>query len=140
MKVMLDRDIAELYGIPTKALKQAVRRNTSRFPDDFMFQLSQEEFSNWRSQFVTSKQDRMGLRYSPMVFTEQAVQVNIAIMRTFVQLRNLMDNNRDLAQKIDSLEMKYDEQFAIVFEAIKKLVTREAAPKKIKRRTAGFYP
>ena len=72
-KVMLDRDLAELYGVQTKVLKQSVRRNISRFPDDFMFELTGEEFQNWRSQFVTSKSDRMGLRYKPMVFTEQGV-------------------------------------------------------------------
>jgi len=93
-KDLLDRDLAELYGVETKALKQAVRRNIKRFPDDFMFELSKEEFENWRSQFVTSNSDKMGLRYRPMTFTEQgiamlssvlrsnrAIEVNIAIMR-----------------------------------------------------------
>ena len=72
-KVLLDRDLAELYGVKTKALKQAVRRNIERFPDDFMFELTKEEFENWRSQFVTSNSDKMGLRYKPMAFTEQGV-------------------------------------------------------------------
>jgi hypothetical protein len=99
-KVMLDRDLAVLYGVETKVLKQAVRRNIERFPPDFMFELTKGEFENWRSQFVTSRGDRMGLRYAPMAFTEQgvamlssvlrsrrAVQVNIEIMRAFVRLR-----------------------------------------------------
>jgi hypothetical protein len=73
IRVMLDRDLAELYGVETKALKQAVRRNIRRFPEDFMFELTKEEFRNWRSQFVTSNRDKMGLRYSPMAFTEQGV-------------------------------------------------------------------
>lgn len=152
-KVMLDRDLAGLYGIQTKVLKQAVRRNSQRFPSDFMFQLSQEELMIWRSQFVTSKQDRKGLRYSPMAFTEQgvamlssvlrspqAIQVNIAIMRTFVQLRQLMDVNRDLKKQIESLENKYDEQFSIVFEAIKQLVVLESEKTERIRRKAGFHP
>jgi hypothetical protein len=99
-KVMLDRDLAALYEIPTKVLKQAVRRNIDRFPDDFMFVLDKRELAAWRSQFVTSNSDRKGLRYPPMAFTEQgvamlssvlnsqrAVQVNITVMRTFVRLR-----------------------------------------------------
>ena len=101
-RIMLDRDLAELYGVKTKALKQAVRRNIARFPEDFMFELTKEEFRNWRSQFVTSNQDKMGLRYRPMAFIEQgvamlssilkserAIGVNVAIMRAFVQLREI---------------------------------------------------
>ena len=82
-KVILDRDIARLYGIPTKALKQAVKRNLNRFPMDFMFELSPEEFQNWRSQFVTSNSDKMGLRYAPMVFTEQGVEVLLIAKEPF---------------------------------------------------------
>ena len=101
VKVMLDRDLAELYGVETKVLNQAVKRNIERFPLDFMFQLDKEEFQNWRSQFVTSNSDKMGLRYAPFVFTEQgvamlssvlnsdtAIQANIQIMRTFSIVRN----------------------------------------------------
>ena len=134
-KVILDRDLAELYGVETKALKQAVRRNIERFPDDFMFELSKAELENWRSQFVTSNADLMGLRYSPMAFTEQgvamlssvlrskrAVQVNVEIMRTFVRLRQMLSSNAELAQKLNALEKKYDSQFKIVFDAIKKLM------------------
>src|SRR6266516_768535 len=135
-RVMLDRDLAALYQLPTKALKQAVRRNRERFPNDFMFVLNQSEFHSWRSQFVTSKEDRKGLRYAPMAFTEQgvamlssvlnssrAVQVNIAIMRTFVNLRQIFASNVELAQKLDELEKKYDKQFKIVFDAIRQLMT-----------------
>jgi hypothetical protein len=136
-KVMLDRDLAVLYEVPTRALKQAVRRNIKRFPPDFMFELTKEEFQNWRSQFVTSNRDKMGLRYKPMAFTEQgvamlssvlnsdrAIDVNIEIMRAFVRLR------RTLA----ALEEKYDEQFKVVFEAIHQLMT---PPEKTSRKI-GF--
>ena len=141
-KVMLDRDIAELYGVETRALKQAVRRNIKRFPGDFMFELTKEEFENWRSQFVTSNRDKMGLRYRPMAFTEQgvamlssvlkserAIEVNIAIMRTFVQLRQMLTTHKDLARKLMTLEKKYDEEFKIVFEAIHELMTPPEKPR-----------
>jgi hypothetical protein len=147
-KVMLDRDLAVLYGIPTKALKQAVRRNADRFPDDFMFVLNEEELKQWRSQFVTSKEDRKGLRYAPMAFTEQgvamlssvlnssrAVQVNIAIMRTFVKLREIMTSHAELAHKIEEMEKKYDSQFSVVFDAIHELIS---APEP-KRKEIGFH-
>lgn len=148
-KVILDRDLAVLYGVETRALKQAVRRNPERFPGDFMFELSDDEFANWRSQFVISSSDRQGLRHVPMAFTEQgvamlssvlrsprAIEVNIAIIRTFVQLRRLMDSNRDLARRIEDLERKYDEQFSVVFEAIKKLISHEASASP--KRKIGF--
>ncbi len=134
-KVMLDRDLAALYGVQTKVLKQAVRRNAKRFPDDFMFELTTKEFENWRSQFVTSKSDKMGLRYKPMAFTEQgvsmlssvlnserAIQVNIQIMRTFTKLREMILTHKELKQKIEAMERKYDYHFKIVFDAIKKLL------------------
>ncbi len=144
-KVILDRDLAALYGVPTKALKQAVKRNADRFPDDFMFVMDPEEFAEWRSQFVTSKADRMGLRYPPMAFTEQgvamlssvlnserAVKVNIAIMRAFVQLRCLLETHEDLARKLTELEKKYDAQFRAVFDAIRQLMAPpDPPPKKI---------
>jgi ORF6N domain-containing protein len=162
-KVMLDVDLAKLYGVTTKALNQAMRRNKRRFPEDFAFRLSREEFDSMRSQIVTTSKDRPGIwsqivttsqRYRrsdslPVAFTEQgvamlssvlrssrAVEVNIAIMRTFVQLRRLMDTNRDLARKIDALERKYDEQFSVVFAAIKELI----APPPPLRKTIGFHP
>jgi len=147
-KVMLDRDLAELYGVPTKVLKQAVRRNVDRFPDDFMFILSPEEFTTLRSQFVTSKSDpRGGVQYSPMAFTEQgvamlssvlnsrrAIRVNITIMRAFVQLRALLATHADLARKLEELEKKYDVQFRVVFDALRQLMT----PPDPLRRQIGF--
>ena len=160
-KVLLGQHLAALYGVSVKALNQAVKRNVERFPDDFMFQLSTDEYDALRSQIVISirslplrSQDvtlKRGqhIKYLPYAFTEQgiamlstvlrsprAVQVNIAIMRTFVQLRRLMDTNRDLARKIEALEKKYDEQFAVVFEAIKQLIAPPAPSKK----QIGFHP
>lgn len=142
-KVMLDRDLAELYGVETRVLKQAVRRNIKRFPEDFMFELSKQEFGHWRSQFVTSKRDRMGLRYAPMVFTEQgvamlssvlksdrAILVNIQIMRAFTQLRRMLATHKDLKKKIEEMEKKYDQQFQVVFEAIRRLLAADEKPKK----------
>src|SRR5262249_31372610 len=118
-KIMFDADLAKLYGVSTKALNQAFRRNKQRFPADFVFQLSRSEYDDLKSQIVTSSQHG-GRRRPPYAFTEQgvamlssvlrsarAVEVNIAIMRTFVQLRRLMDTNRDLARKIEALEKKY---------------------------------
>ena len=147
-KVMLDTDLAELYRVPTKSMNLAVKRNADRFPEDFTFQLTDDEAAGLRFHFETSKRGRGGRRYLPYAFTEQgvamlssvlrsarAVEVNIAIMRTFVQLRRLMDTNRDLARKIEALEKKYDEKFAVVFEAIKQLITPPEPPK----RQIGFH-
>jgi hypothetical protein len=113
-KVMLDRDLAALYGVETKALKRAVKRNITRFPDDFMFVMTQGELADWRRQFGTSNSERMGLRYPPMAFTEQevamlssvlnserAIAVNIAIMRTFARLRHILASHADLALKLE---------------------------------------
>lgn len=134
-KVMLDSELAELYQVPTKVFNQAVRRNRTRFPKDFMFQLSRDEDESLRSQIVTSKIGRGGRRYRPYVFTEQgvamlssvlnserAVQVNIAIMRAFVRLREMVGSNKELATKLEALEKKYDGQFRVVFQAIRKLM------------------
>jgi len=147
-KVMLDRDLADLYGVPTKALKQAVKRNEARFPEDFMFVLNRQELANWRSQFVTSNADKMGLRRSPMAFTEQgvamlssvlnseqAVQVNIAIIRAFVRLRQILASHADLARKLEELEKKYDAQFRVVFDALRQLVN----PPEPKKKEIGFH-
>jgi hypothetical protein len=141
LKVMLDRDLAELYGVETKVLKQAVRRNIKRFPDDFMFELSKQEFAHWRSQFVTSKKDKMGLRYSPMAFTEQgvamlssvlnsdrAIEVNIQIMRVFTRLRQILSNTKDLRRELYELKRVTDERFRIVFETLDQLLIREKRP------------
>jgi hypothetical protein len=148
-KVLLDRDLAALYGITTKALKQAVKRNSDRFPDDFMFILNPKEFTEWRSQFVTSNADRMGLRHAPMAFTEQgvamlssvlnsprAIQVNIAIMRAFVNLRRMLATHADLARKLAEMEKKYDRQFAVVFDAIRQLME---PPEEPPRKRIGFH-
>jgi len=162
-KVMLDSDLARLYGVEARALNQAVARNRKRFPADFMFQLTDKEYERIRSQFVTtsgraalhssqtvmSSRKHRGRHYRPYAFTEQgvamlssvlrssrAVEANIAIMRTFVQLRRLMDTNRDLARKIEALEKKYDEQFAVVFDAINELIAPPEPPKK----QIGFHP
>ena len=126
LKVMLDRDLAALYGVETRVLKQAVRRNVDRFPDDFMFVLDRQEFANLTSQSVISS-SWGGLRHAPMAFTEQgvamlatvlnskrAIDVNIAIMRTFVKLRQMLDSHARLAKKLAELEAKYDGQFRIV--------------------------
>lgn len=152
-KVLLDADLASLYGVTVGALNQAVKRNQSRFPADFMFQLTRakaEAVLPSRSQSVILKRGQ-NIKYLPHAFTEQgvamlsrvlrsarAVEVNIAIMRTFVQLRRLMDSNRDLARKIEAMEKRYDEQFAIVFEAIKKLIAEDDAHKKKPKRRIGF--
>lgn len=142
-KVILDRDLSELYGVKTKRLKEQVRRNIERFPIDFMFELTKEELTNWRSQFATSNQDIMGLRVPPFAFTEhgvlmlssvlrseRAVQVNIQIMRAFTKLRKMLFTHGELKQKIESMEKKYDQQFKIVFDAIKQLLETEETPKK----------
>jgi hypothetical protein len=146
-KVMLDVNLANLYEVETRALIQAVKRNKSRFPSDFMFELTNQEFETLRSQIVISKMGRGGRRYLPYVFTEQgvamlssvlnsnkAIPVNIQIMRTFVKLRRLMETHADLARKIEALEKKYDGQFKVVFEAIRQLVI----PPETKRRRIGF--
>jgi len=118
-KVMLDRDLAELYGVETKVLKQAVRRNINRFPSDFMFEMTTEELEDWRSQFVTSKEDRQGLRYAPFCFTEQgvtmlscvlnserAIAVNIQIMRIYTRIREMLLTHKDILLKLEQLEKK----------------------------------
>jgi hypothetical protein len=140
-QVILDEDIARLYQVETKVLNQAVKRNLSRFPEDFMFQLNEEEFVNLKSQFVTSSWG--GRRTPPYAFTEQgvamlsgvlnsqrAIEVNIAIMRTFVHLRKWMEENKSLAAKVRALEKKYDEKFHLVFQAIQQLIKEEEKPKK----------
>jgi hypothetical protein len=171
-KVMLDFDLAELYGVPTKALNQAVRRNLERFPEDFMFQLTAEEVKNVvsqnvipsfveeggssqsvmssrpRSQSVTLKRGQ-NIKYLPYAFTEQgvamlssvlrsdrAVQVNIAIMRAFVRLRQMLSTNAELARRLEDMEKKYDGQFKVVFDALRQLMTPPPAPPK---KEIGFH-
>ena len=145
-KVMLDADLAELYGVETKILVRAVKRNVDRFPSDFMIQLNKEEFENLRFQFGTSSRWG-GRRYLPYAFTEQgvamlssvlnsdrAIKVNIEIMRAFVSLRQLLASNKELAKRFDELEKKYDSQFKVVFDAIRQLMI----PPEPKRRKIGF--
>ena len=145
-KVMLSTDLAELYQVEPRVLVQAVKRNIARFPEDFMFQLTEEEFSNLKSQIVISSWG--GLRRArPYAFTEQgvamlssvlrskrAIQVNIEIMRAFVRLRRMLASHADLARKLEALEKKYDAQFRVVFEAIRELMR----PPEPKKRPIGF--
>jgi len=163
-RVLLDADLAALYGVPTKALNQAVKRNQDRFPADFMFQLAADEWSASRSQSVTASSPCTGMRSQtvtasrrnigalPYAFTEQgvamlssvlrsprAVEVNIAIMRTFVQLRRLMDGNRELARTIEAMEKKYDEKFTVVFDAIKQLIAEDESRKAQPKRRIGLH-
>ena len=140
-RVMLDSDLAELYAVSTRRLNEQVRRNLSRFPPDFMFQLTEGETAALRSQIAISNTVRGGRRYRPLVFTEQgvamlssvlhserAILVNIAIMRAFVRLRQLLATHKDLVRKLDELEKRYDKHFAVVFMAIRKLMARAEPP------------
>ena len=145
-KVMLDADLAELYEVETFNLNKAVKRNIDRFPQDFMFQLTKEEADSLRFQTGMSKKEgRGGRRYFPYAFTEQgvamlssvlnskrAVQVNIAIMRAFVKLREMLASHKDLARKLADMERKYDHQFKVVFDAIRQLMTPPDTKKKSK--------
>ena len=142
-RVMLDADLARLYGVETGDLNRAVKRNARRLPDDFMFVLNKQEVANLICQIGISSSGWGGRRKPVMAFTEQGVamlssvlrsdraaDVNIAIMRTFVQLRRLMDSNLELARKIAEMEKRYDEQFGTVFQAIQQLIAEEAEPKR----------
>jgi hypothetical protein len=145
-KVMLDKDLAKLYGVDTRALIQAVKRNTERFPEDFCFQLSNQEFMSLRSQIVISRHG--GRRLPPYVFTEQgvamlsgvlhspaAIRANVEIMRTFVRLRQFIAANNELAKKLSALEMRFDSQFKLVFDAIREIMNPTQPPK---NRRIGF--
>ena len=151
-KVMLDEDLARLYQVRTKALVQAVKRNRNRFPEDFMFQLTSEEYLSLRSQIVTSS-GKAGRRALPYAFTEhgvsmlssvlnseRAVEVNIAIIRTFIKMRQMIGANRELSIRLDQLERKYDAQFKVVFNSIRELIDKKP-PLTIepnKKRKIGF--
>ena len=154
-KVMIDKDLAELYGIETKRLKEAVRRNRKRFPDDFMFEMSKEELENWRTQFATSNSERMGLRYPPFCFTEQgvtmlscvlnserAIHVNIQIVRVFSRMRELLITNKDILQKLMELESKgieHDKKIKLIFEYLQQLRNSESKREEFnKRPRIGF--
>ena len=149
-KVMLDFDLAEMYGVETKRLKEAVKRNASRFPSDFMFTLTQKEFQGLRSQIATSKKG--GTRYLPFAFTEQgvamlssvlnsekAIEVNIIIIRTFVLIRQFALTYTDLQQKISKLEKKYNNNFKEIFQALNLLLTEKQQQEDFfKRERIGF--
>jgi hypothetical protein len=147
-KVMLDEDLAQLYKVDTRILTRAVRRNAVRFPSDFMFQLSDQEVISLRSQFGISKEGKGGRRYNPLAFTEQgiamlsavlhsdqAVLVNIEIMRAFVKLRSIIASQEGLTQKLADLEKRYDHQFKVVFDAIREIMSPKVVPK---RQQIGF--
>ena len=148
MKVMLDYDLAPLYGIEAKYLKRAVKRNLSRFPRDFMVKLTEQEYDSLRCQIGTLKRGQHA-KYLPYAFTEQgiamlssvlnserAIQVNIAIIRAFVKLREILLTHKELSRKLDELEKKYDAKFRVVFEAIRRLMKEEEKPKA----PIGFHP
>ena len=139
-RVILDSDLADLYGVSTKRLNEQVTRNKDRFPDDFMFRLTRDEFQNLKSQIATSSWG--GRRYPPRAFSEHgalmaanvlnstnAVQSSIQVIRTFIRLRELMATHKDLARKLTSLEKKYDRQFKVVFDAIRQLMEPDKPPK-----------
>jgi hypothetical protein len=154
-KVLLDRDLADLYGVETRGLNQAVKRNIKRFPDDFMFQMTKEEFEIWKSQIVISKNDRMGLRKPPYVFTEQgvamlssvlnsdrAILVNIQIMRVFTKMRALLESHKEILRKLESIEKKeieQDEKIILIFEYLKQLEQAKQEETVLKeRKRIGF--
>ncbi len=140
-KVMIDRDLAELYGVETKVLKQAVKRNIDRFPPDFMFEMTKDELQNWRSQFVTSNSDKMGLRYSPFCFTEQgvtmlactlnskrAIDINIQIVRVFTKIREALSDNLLIKLDVEELKKKVnnqDKNIELVFSYLDELMEKQ---------------
>ena len=146
--VILDSDLAALYGTTTKKLNQQVKRNNERFPDEFVFQLTEKEWNALRSQFVTSKKGRGGRRYMPHAFTEHgalmaanvvnselAIQMSIAVVQAFVKIRRLALSTEGIARKVNQLEKKYDEQFKVVFQAIRELIM---APEEPSKKIGGF--
>lgn len=152
-KVILDYDIAELYGIETKRLKEAVRRNLTRFPNDFMFELSENEFNELlRTQNASSNKGRGGIRYRPFAFTEQgvamlssilnterAIEVNISIVRTFIHIRQMALENSDILEKLGTMESRYDRQFADVYEALNFLISKDKLQTQQKERKQIGY-
>ncbi|CAN5315874.1 ORF6N domain-containing protein [soil metagenome] len=151
-KVMLDRDLSELYGVETKRLKEAVKRNSGRFPEDFMFEMTKEELGNWRTQFATSKSDQMGLRHSPYCFTEQgvamlssvlnserAININIEIIRAFTRIRQILTDNTELRLAIEKLENKTDnhsKNIELLFQYMDELQGKKEKQKP--RKAIGF--
>ncbi len=144
-KVMLDRDLAELYGVETKVLKQAVRRNITRFPEDFMFEMSKEELDDLRSQFVTSREGHGGTRYMPFCFTEQgvtmlscvlnserAIHVNIQIIRIYTRIREMLMAHKDVFIRVEQVEkqlMKHDQKIELLFTYLSKFIEKEEQPR-----------
>jgi hypothetical protein len=154
-KVMLDRDLALLYGVDTKRLKESVKRNLTRFPEDFMFELSKDELANWRSQYGTSKSEKMGLRITPFAFTEygllmlasvlnseRAIQINIQIVRIFSRMRTMIESHKEILKKLELLEKKdleLDEKVTLVFEYLKELEqTKQEETDFRQRKRIGF--
>jgi len=154
-KVMIDKDLAELYGVETRVLNQAVRRNKKRFPEDFMFQLTQEELENWKSQIVISNRIKMGLRKPPLAFTEQgvamlssvlnsdrAIMVNIHIIRVFTKMRELLQTHKEILQKIDEIERKdieQDKKIMLIFEYLKQFeASKQQQLEQTNRKRIGF--
>lgn len=151
-KVMIDRDLAELYQVETKRLKESVKRNINCFPEDFMFVLNKNEFENWRSQFVTSNADKMGLRYAPMVFTEQgvamlssvlnserAIAVNIKIIRIFTKMREYLTDNLSVRLEIEEIKKKlsnHSKNIELVFNYLDELIDKKQPP--TPRKTIGY--
>ena len=143
-KVMIDRDLAELYGVETKRLKEAVRRNSERFPTDFMFEMNKNEFEQWRKENITGSEDRQGLRYAPFCFTEQgvtmlscvlnskrAIEVNIHVIRIFTKLRELVLTHKDILLKLEQLERKVvgqDDDIKLIFDYLKELLNPKTGP------------
>jgi hypothetical protein len=157
VKVMIDRDLAELYGVDTRSLNQSVRRNHKRFPDDFMFHLTKDEMKNWKSQIVISKKERMGIRKPPLVFTEQgaamlsgilnserAISVNIKIIRVFTRLRSILETHKEIFIKLEQLEKKdleLDDKVTLIFEYLKQLEQSKQEEVDFKeRKRIGFKP
>lgn len=153
---MLNRDLTEVYQIETKVLKQNVKRNIDRFPADFMFELTEIEFNNWRSQFVTSNADKLGLRYAPFAFTEQgvamlssilkskkAIYVNIEIIRVFIRMRQLLMDNTEIRLAIEKLEKKTDnntKNIEVVFQYIDELTDKKEVPQKPRKQIGYKLP
>ena len=153
-KVMLDRYLAELYGVETRTLKQAVRRNIKRFPEDFMFEMTAKEFQNWRSQIVISNSEKMGIRHLPFCFTEQgitmlscvlsserAIEVNIRIMRLFTKMREMILTHKDLLLELEEIRKKMttqDERIDLVFDYLTQFITKDEGNSE--RREIGFKP
>lgn len=155
-KVMIDRDLAELYGVETRVLNQAVRRNEKRFPGDFMFQMTPEEMQDWKSQIVISNTEKMGLRKPPLAFTEQgvamlssvlnsdrAIMVNIAIIRVFTKMRELLSTHKEILLKLEQLEKKdieQDDKIMLIFEYLKQFEKAKQEELEFKNRPRiGFY-